>query len=165
MVAPSAARISRASAAWSPESDEVGGAGGNYCPKSFVPLFAHSGSPREATTKYLEAQGAEHCSTPTIWFPWMAGVASLLFCSSELTTSSDHPPCSSLSRKLGSSSTFFSNFVHQSWNAFKGTVSLPKLARKLNALPIILCASTLVVTRPPELEFRRIMVVDGPCCC
>lgn len=51
-------------------------------------------------------------------------------------TVSSHP-CS-LSRNEGSSSTFFSNFTHQSWNAFSGTTSLPKLARKLKALPIIL---------------------------
>ena len=71
-------------------------------------------------------------------------------------------PCSSLSRKLGSRSTFFSNFVHQSWKAFRGTVSLPKLARKLKALPMILCAMTFVVALPPEDELN---LTNEPGCC
>lgn len=69
------------------------------------------------------------------------------------------PPQSiSLSKKEGSFLTLFSNFVHQSWNAFNGTTSTPavpldpgtgtfpaKDAKKLNAFFIILCARTVVV--------------------
>lgn len=118
--------------------------------------------------------------TPCLFFPWLLSLHTqhLAFSISQHLSQSLFPAPSpnpnpmfplqtpqspSLSKNLGSLLTLPSNFLHHSSNAFNGTTSTPvpptfplKLAKKLNAFLMILCARTTVSTFVPPCPPRSI---------